>query len=396
MPQSSFDKNPLYILDALRTPVASPFKSLKDFSAPQLGGIVIQGLLKRTRLNPDCISEVILGNTVSAGSGQNPARQASFCGGLNFRTTAYTVNAVCASGLQALILAGQAICFGSKDCIIAVGAESATRTPLLFSKDVETPYSERTPIDSLMYDGLWCNLSGQLMGQLCESLAKREKISRPAQDAYAFESHRKAAGANFSNEIVSVVLSDGKKFSVDEHIRRHVNLESFKILSPAFGQNGTLSAGNVSLPCDGAAAVLVAGKDFVRRQEVRPLARIVGFASIALNPKEVFKAAVPAVEACLQACGLKLKDIDLFEVSEAFAAQAIYTRDKLDIATQKMNIYGGDIALGHPLGAAGLRILVTLAHALKAENKRYGLGAICYGGGGAMAIVLENDKFVIS
>ncbi len=392
MLQTFFDKNPPCILDALRTPVASPFKSLKDFSAPELGGVVIKGLLKRTLLKPDCISEVILGNTVSAGTGQNPARQASFCGGLSFRTSSYTVNAVCGSGLQAVILAAQSIQLKSQQCIIAAGAESASRTPMLFSKESEDPFSERTPIDSLMYDGLWCNLSGQLMGQLCENLAQKEKISRQAQDAYAFESHHKAAGANFGDETVGVVLSDKKVFSCDEHIRRHVSLESMQLLPAAFGKKGTLSAGNVSLPCDGAAAVLVAGKDFASYHKIRPLARIIGFASMALDPREVFKAAVPATEACLQACGLKIRDIDLFEVSEAFAAQAIYTRDKLHLPVKKMNISGGDIALGHPLGAAGLRILVTLSHALRVQNKRYGLAVICYGGGGAMAIVVEHEK----
>ncbi len=394
MPQSLFDKKPIYILDAARTPVGNPFKSLKDFSVGQLGGSVIAALLKRTGLDPLCVSEVILGNAVSAGTGQNSARQASFCGGLLCSTSAYTVNAVCGSGLQAVILAGQTISFGANDYIIALGSESASRTPELFSKSVEGSFNQRTAVDSLMYDGLWCSLAGKSMGQICENFAKKEKISRKAQDKYALESHQKAAAANFSDEIINVVLQDGRVFSADEHIRRHVNLESFKLLPSAFAKKGTLTAGNVSLPSDGAAGVLLSGEKSLRSVQLKPLARIVGYSSLALEPQKVFTAGVAAVQTCLKVCGLKLKDIDLFEVSEAFAAQAIYTHDKLSISTEKMNIYGGDIALGHPLGAAGTRILVTLVHALKVNKKRYGLAVICYGGGGAIAAVVENQGFL--
>ncbi|MCB9771632.1 MAG: thiolase family protein [Candidatus Omnitrophica bacterium] len=390
MPASLFNKESIYILDAVRTAVASPFKSLKDFSAGQLGGYVIVNLLKRQNFNPALVDEVIFGNTVMAGNGQNSARQASIRGGLLPSTTAYTVNNVCGAGLQSVILAGQAIYSGTSQCVIAGGSESASRTPQLFSKLVETPFDQRDPVDSLLYDGLWCALSGKHMGELCEKLAGKAKITRKMQDRYSLESHRKAAIGKFNKEIIRVPFADGKFFCVDERIRRRVGIENFETLPPAFVENGTITSGNSSVPSDGSAGVCVVGENFVRTQKVKPLARILGYASIAVEPQLTFSAGVPAIEVCLKTCNLKLKDIDLFEVSEAFSAQAIFTRDTLNIPSDKINIYGGDIALGHPLGAAGARILVTLVHALQTEGKKLGMAAICYGGGGAMAMIIEN------
>jgi acetyl-CoA C-acetyltransferase len=390
MPAYSFASKSVYLLDAVRTAVGSPFKSLKDFSVGELGGFVLGALVKRSGFAPEDLGEVIWGNTVLAGAGQNPARQAAILGGLPPETPAYTVSNVCGAGLQAIFLAGQSLALGVSDGIIAGGSESATRTPQMFSKSVETPFEERDPVDSLLYDGLWCNLTGQHMGQLAEELAKKEKISRIAQDQFALESHRKAAAGQFADEIIAVMLADQKVFAADERIRRRLNLENFATLPGAFAENGTITSGNSSVPSDGAAAVLLGNENFIKSHKLKPLARIVGAASIALEPALTFTAAVSAVEACLKVCGLKMKDIDLFEICEAFAAQAIYTRDRLKIPSEKMNIYGGDLALGHPLGAAGSRIVVTLTHALKRHNKKYGLAAICYGGGGAMAMIIER------
>ena len=390
MPATAFDITPIYILDAVRTAVASPFKSLKDFTAGQLGGYVIANLLKRQNFNPILVDEVIFGNTVMAGNGQNPARQASILGGLLPSTTAYTVNNVCGAGLQSVVLAGQAICSGTSQCVIAGGSESASRTPQFFSKLIETSFDQRDPVDSLLYDGLWCALSGKHMGELCEKLAGKAKITRAIQDTYSLESHCKAAIGKFDKEIIGVPLADGKAFCVDERIRRRVSIENFATLPPAFVENGTITSGNSSVPSDGSAGVFVVGEKFVRMQKVKPLARILGYASIAVEPQLTFSAGVPAIEACLKACDLKLKEIDLFEVSEAFSAQAIFTRETLKIPSDKVNIYGGDIALGHPLGAAGARILVTLVHALQTEKRKLGLAAICYGGGGAMAMIIES------
>lgn len=392
MPQNLFDKKPIYVVDAVRTAIGSPFKSLKDFPVGQLGGLLVKALMERSQLNIDCVDEVILGSAVLAGAGQNPARQASLTGGLSPSTTAYTVNNVCGAGLQAVILAGQAMSFGASECSIAIGAESASRTPQMFSKLLETPFNEREPVDSLIFDGLWCSLSGSSMGEICENLVRREKISRTAQDQYALESHQKAARAQFGQHIIPIVLANHTVFCNDERIRHRVNLENFAALPSSFAKDGTVTAGNASVPADGAAAVLLATKSCVDVQSLRPLVRIVGYASIAVDPQQVFIAGVSAVEACLQTCGLQLKNIDVFEVSEAFAAQALYTRKTLNILPEKMNMSGGDIALGHPLGASGTRILVTLIHTLKSQNKKYGLAVICYGGGGAIAVIVENER----
>ncbi len=392
MPQNLFDKKPIFVVDAVRTAIGSPFKSLKDFSVGQLGGLLVKALMERSQLNIDCVDEVILGSAVLAGAGQNPARQASLAGGLSPRTTAYTVNNVCGAGLQAVILAGQAMSCAATECSIAIGSESASRTPQMFSKLLETPFNEREPVDSLIYDGLWCLLSNSFMGEICENLVRRERISRVDQDQYALESHQKAAVAQFGQYIIPVVLHNQTIFCNDERIRHRVSLENFAALSSAFVKDGTVTAGNASVPADGAAAVLLATKSCIDAQSLQPLIRILGYASIAMDPQQVFFAGVPAVEACLQTCGLQLKDIDIFEVSEAFAAQALYTRKTLNIPSSKMNICGGDIALGHPLGASGTRILVTLIHTLKSQNKKYGLAVICYGGGGAIAVIVENER----
>lgn len=395
MPAGSFSSTPVYILDAVRTPIGSPFKSLKDLSASQLGASAVAGLLSRQKINSKYLSQVILGNTVMAGAGQNPARQSAILAGIPAHVPAYTVNQVCAGGLQSVILAAKDIALSHAELVIAGGMESATRTPQMFSKSVEAAFTNRVPVDSLIYDGLWCTLTGRHMGQLCEELAQKEKISRSAQDSFAFESFEKARAAakegKFANEIILIPLADMDDFKQDERLRR-VSLESFRILPPAFRENGTITSGNASVPSDGAAAVLLAGKTWLKRQKSFPLARILGYASIAVQPQDVFTAAVPAVQACLKATRMKMQAIDLFEISEAFAAQAIYTREQLKIRPEKMNICGGDLALGHPLGAAGARILVTLIHALKAKSKRYGLAVICLGGGGAVALIVESLK----
>lgn len=313
MPQNLFDKKPIYVVDAVRTAIGSPFKSLKDFTVGQLGGVLVKALMQRSQLNAGCVDEVILGSVVLAGAGQNPARQASLAGGLLSRTTAYTVNNVCGAGLQAVILAGQTMSFGATECSIAIGAESASRTPQMFSKFSEIPFHEREPVDSLIYDGLWCSLSNSLMGNLCEDLARREKISRIAQDQYALESHQKAAHAQFGQYIVSVGLANHTVFCNDERVRRRVSLENFAALPSFFAKDGSVTAGNASVLADGAAAVLLATESFVRAQSLKPLVRIVGYASIALDPQQVFIAGVPAVKACLQTCGLQLKDIDVLK-----------------------------------------------------------------------------------
>lgn len=385
----------VYLVDGLRTPVGSPFRSLKDFTAGPLAGRVVLELARRHPSLGECVDDVVFGNAVMASGGQNPARQAAISGGLPARVPAYTVSNACGAGLQAVILAGQAVLSGHSRLGIAGGTESATHSPQLLSKSIADPLARRDPVDSLIYDGLWCLLTGKHMGELCEMLAREHGISREEQDRYALTGHRKAvaalAGKNFFAETAAINTGAGM-FDRDERPRKNVTLENFQMLPPAFADDGTITSGNASVPCDGAAAVIVAGEEAVKQGQWAPMSRLAGWVSIGVEPESVFSAAVPAIECCLSRSGLTIEEIDLFEISEAFAAQAIFTQRKLRIPEEKMNICGSDLALGHPLGAAGARILVTLMHALRRHRKRYGVAAVCLGGGGAVAVAIENLK----
>ncbi len=385
----------MYILDIVRTPVGSAFKSLKGFTASQLGGFSIKGLLER---HPNIsqgklINQVILGNTVSAGTGQNLARQSAILAGIPAEVPAFTVNSVCGSGLQSVILASQAIACGDAEVIIAGGSESASHSPYLVPKnDKEKTREDLT--DSLIHDGLTCQLSHQHMGSLAEAIAEKFHITRQAQDEFSLRSHQKACSAQdkgkFLDEIIPIGLEGGKIFKQDERPRKNIDLEKLASLPAAFKVGGTVTAGNSCVPGDGAAVMAVVSAQAVQKYKLKPKARILGYASIAVDPKMVFTAGIPAIKECLKKSNLQMKDIDLFEISEAFAVQAIVTQKELKIPEEKMNIFGGDIALGHPLGAAGARILATLLYALRDQKKKIGLAAVCLGGGGAVAVAIEK------
>ena len=391
MPKNSSDF--VWIAESLRTPIGSSFKSLSTFSAAQLGGIVIKELLSKNKIKKDLIGEVIFGNTVSAGAGQNIARQAAILGGLSVSVPAYSVNSVCGSGLQSIISATQAILSGDADCLIAGGAESSSQCPFIVRKNDKGQQGHDHYLDSLIHDGLLCQIIGKHMGELAESLAEQYKITREEQDQYSFESHQKAGRAQeekkFKDEIISVCVREGQTCSGDERPRSNISVELLKNLPAAFIKGGTVTAGNSSIPSDGAAAVLLASSVALKKNKIKPQARILGYASVAVEPQLVFTAAIPAIKECLKKCKLALKDVDLFEISEAFAVQALFTQRELKIPSEKINIFGGDIALGHPLGAAGTRILVTLIHALQNQKKKRGLACVCLGGGGAVAVALE-------
>lgn len=386
---------PIYIIGAVRTPIGSPFKSLKDFSAARLGAVVIEDLLKRTKISKNSIGEVIFGNVVSAGTGQNLSRQAAIFAGLPASTDAFIVNQVCGSGLRSLIVGAQSMMCGETKAIIAGGTESASWNPTLFfnNEGSELNPTEKEKVESLFYDGLWCHLSEAHMGHLAEFIAQDYKISRQSQDEYALFSHQKACRAQiegkFLKEIVPVAVSKTAYFEKDERPRRKITSEKLSALPAAFKRGGTVTAGNSSAPCDGAAGVVAASGNFIKQNQLRPRARILGWASIALPPRKVFAAGIPAIRECLKKSGLSLKDIDLFDISEAFAAQAILTQREIGIPEGKMNVWGGDIALGHPLGAAGMRGLVTLMHALEDRKKNKGIVSVCLGGGGAIALAIE-------
>lgn len=383
-------KSNIYILDALRTPVGAQHRSLKEYSAAKLASVVMRELIRRNKLKPTDVEEVILGNTVSAGTGQNLARQALVMAGIADTTPGYVVNNVCGAGLQSVMGSVQAILCGDRDLVIAGGTESASQSPSLkfeYGQEIEQT-------ESVVCDGLWCHLSNRHMGELCEHIVGEFHISRKDQDFYSCESHRKAVLAQevrkFDLEIVPVPVKDGKTLNRDERVRKNLDLKSFQDLPPSFKKDGTVTAGNSSAPSDGAAALLLASEEWVRTHKQMPKALILGYAQVAVKPTEVFAAGAAAIRECLQKADLSFNDIDLFEVGEAFAAQAIVTQKKASIPANRMNIYGGDVALGHPLGAAGARILVTLIHALEQENKSKGVACICFGGGGAIAIAVQR------
>lgn len=385
----------IFILDGVRTPIGSPYKGLRDFSAAQLAAIVIKEILKRAHIKPEWVSEVIFGNVVSAGTGQNLARQAAFLASLPVSTSAYLVNNVCGAGLQSVILAARSILAGQGEVIVAGGVESISMSPVLLLPGYHESFPDpKKKVESNVYDGLLCQLTTKRMGDLCEDMALINRITRQQQDQYALESHHKFCRAQeqgrFSKEIVPCIDGKSRFFEEDERPRKNLKIEDLVKLLPAFRPNGALTAGNSAVPSDGAAAAVVAGRNFVEEHHLKPQARIVGYLTLGVDPLDVFSAGVTAIERCLQGCRLKLEDIDLFEISEAFAAQVILTENKLRVPKQKINIYGGDIALGHPLGAAGMRMLVTLMYQLHEQRKKRGLTCICFGGGGATVIVIER------
>ncbi len=348
--------NNVFLIDGARTAIGGTFKALKDLTASQLAGLTIQGLLKRNRIKENLVDEVILGNTVSAGTGQNLARQASLLSGLPASIPAFTVNNVCGSGLQSVILAVQSVLCRDAQMVVVGGTESASQSPYIVKKDNEEKKEENF-IDSLIFDGLTCQLTNRHMGELAEDIAEKFKVSRLEQDRYALHSHLKACraqeGGKFLNEIIPVMSGDNQVFAQDQRPRKNIDLEKLTNLPAAFKEGGTVTAGNSSIPSDGAAILLVASGEAVKKHRLIPKARILGYASVAVEPEMVFTASIPAIKGCLKKCGLSLKDIDLFEISEAFAVQAIVTQRELKIPPEKVNIFGGDISLGHPLGAAG-------------------------------------------
>ena len=379
----------IYIINGFRTPVGSSLKSLKSFSAACLASLVIKELLKRQTNIKDKVDEVLLGNTVSAGTGQNVARQAIVLSGLSYSTPGFVVNGVCGSGLEAVIMGCRAIFCDGMDLVLAGGSESASQCPSLVYD------SAQEPVESLIRDGLWCNMSDQHMGQLAENLATKYNVSKEEQDTFSYQSHVKAVLAQeknkFQKEIVPVQKEDGTLVDKDDRPRKNISMERMGNLPSAFQEDGTVTAGNASAPADGAAVVLLASAEAVKKYNLsKPKAKILGYASIALEPERCFEGAVIAVQESLKACGLTLADIDLFEIGESFASQVVWTKDQLKIPEEKLNIYGGDIALGHPLGSTGARLLVTLLHALENENKKLGLVSLCFGSGGALSMVIER------
>ena len=387
------------IVAAVRTPTGTFLGSLKDFSAPQLGAIAVREAVRRAGIDPAAVDECIMGNVVAAGEGQNPARQAALNGGLSEHVAALTINKVCGSGLKAVMLAAQGIAAGDIDIAVAGGMESMSNTPYLLPRVREgLRMGNGTIVDAMIQDGLWCAFDHCHMGMSGEHVADIFKISRADQDQYAADSHRKAAHATregwFTDEIVAVDIPHKKgppvSFDRDEAIREDTTLQTLAGLKPAFAKDGTVTAGNAPGVNDGAAALVVMGADTAAALRVAPLARIVGQATSGLAPKLVLMTPVEAVRKVATKVGWELSTVDLFEINEAFSVQMVAVLRELGIDRARVNVQGGAVALGHPIGASGARVLTTLVHALRRTGGKRGIASLCLGGGNGVALAIER------
>ncbi len=393
--------NNVYVIGACRTAIGSFLGSLKDMTAVDLGRLSLTETLKRAKVLPDQVDQVILGNVLQAGQGQNPARQVAVHAGLPLEIPAFTVNKVCGSGLASIALAAMTIKAGEAECIAAGGFESMSNAPYLLPKIRQGQrMGNSVAVDSMLQEGLWDAFNDYHMGITAENVAEAYQISREEQDQFAIASQEKATKAategKFKDEIVPVIIKqkkgEDKIFSEDEYIRYDTTLEKLAKLKPAFKENGTVTAGNASGINDAASTLLVVSERFVTENSLKPLARIVCNASCGVDPKFMGLGPIATVRAALKKAGRNMEDIDLFEVNEAFASQSIAVIRDLGIPEEKVNVNGGAIALGHPIGASGARITATLLYELKRKNKKYGISALCIGGGMGEAIVFERDS----
>lgn len=385
------------IIEAKRTPVGSFQGALSSLTAPQLGSLVIKDLLEKTNINPHEIDEVIMGNVLSAGIGQAPARQAALLAGLPEKTECLTINKVCGSGLKAVMLAQQAIMCGDADVIIAGGMESMSNAPYLL-QEARNGYrlGHGKIIDSIIKDGLWDVYNNIHMGSCAEACAKEQKITREEVDNFTVESYRRALNAQenkvFEREITSVAIQGKKELiqvTEDEEPKK-VKFDKLPTLKPSFEKDGIITAANASSLNDGAAAVLMMSEEKAKNLGLNPLVEILGQSSAARKPIEFPTAPVDAIAKLISKLGMSTTDIDLFEINEAFAVVSVAVNRLLNLNPSKVNVNGGAIALGHPIGASGARILSTLIHELRRRNLRYGLASLCIGGGEASAIVVKN------
>jgi acetyl-CoA C-acetyltransferase len=386
-----------FILSACRTPIGKFRGALSTLPATELGAIAVREAVARAGIQPAHVDEVILGNVLSAGVGQAPARQAALRAGLPSTVAALTVNKVCGSGLKAVMLAAQGVRCGDIDLVVAGGMENMSQAPWVLRRD-EPALGDRALVDSLLHDGLTCTFGRLSMGEIADDLAVRADVSRHEQDRYALESHRRAvetadAGA-FAAEIVSIPVRQGPEMAPiaqDEGPRRDTTQERLALLPPAFRREGTVTAGNSSLISDGAAAVVMASESLAARTGRQPIARILAAVTSGTHPHDLFLAPVDAIRRAVAKANLTLDDVDLFEINEAFAVQVIACVRQLRLPPDRVNVHGGAVALGHPIGASGARVLVTLLHALQQRGGRLGVAALCLGGGNAVAMLVERE-----
>jgi acetyl-CoA C-acetyltransferase len=390
-------KADVYICSAVRTPIGAFQGALADVAATRLGATAVKAALERAKVAPDQVGEVYMGNVLTAGEGQAPARQAALYAGLPTDVPCTTVGKVCGSGLMAAVLGAKSILLGDAEVVVAGGMESMSNVPYyLPTARKGMRMGNATAIDGMIHDGLWDPYKNFHMGVAGELCAKEMSFSREAQDAFAKESYRRALAAQaegrFADEIVGVTI-EGRKGSVtvleDEEPRRG-DADKMASLKPAFDKAGTITAANASKINDGASALVLASGDAVKRMGLTPLARIVGYGSAAQEPEWFTTAPSKAIAVTLKRLGLSVADIDLFEVNEAFAVVALAVAQKSELDLAKVNVHGGAVALGHPIGASGARILTTLVHAMAARGAKRGLATLCIGGGEAVAVVIER------
>ena len=381
-----------YIVQSLRTPIGSFGSQLSHFSAPELGSLVIKGIVKKIGLDKEIVEEVIFGNVLSAGIGQAPARQAALLSGLPNKVECLTINKMCGSGLKAVMLADQGIRTNSVGVVIAGGTESMSNAPYLIPKGLSR-FGHKRMIDSMIHDGLWDAYNDMHMGNCAEILAAKRNYTRENQDKYCIQSYNRAQNAqekgNFSDEIVPIKNADGTLIYSDEEPTK-AKYDKIPMIKPAFEKNGTITAANASKLNDGAAAIMLMSKKKVEEYGIKPMARILSHCSFAHDPKWFTTAPGYAITKVLKQSGLEKNDIDLWEINEAFAAVAMAAIDDFQLDSSKVNINGGAIALGHPIGASGARILTTLIYALEKMNKSLGLATLCIGGGEASAMIIEK------
>jgi acetyl-CoA C-acetyltransferase len=386
------------IVSACRTPIGKFLGALAPKTAPELGAIVVREAVARAGIDPETIDEIVMGQVVQAGSGQAPARQAAHHGGVPDTVPAMTINKVCGSGLKAVMLAAQSIRAGDQACVVAGGQESMSNAPFLVEGAREgIKFGDQKLVDAMIRDGLWCAFEGVHMGKHAELTAEKSAIGREEQDQFSLDSHRKAIAAieagKFREEIVPVAIEGRKGTTVvemDEGPRKDTTLEILGKLKPAFTKEGTVTAGNAPGLNDGASALVVTSEAYAREHGLEPLARIVDYASAGTEPKLLFYAPVFAVRKLMQKTGRTIHDYELIEANEAFAVQALADGQELGWDWERVNVHGGAVALGHPIGASGARVLTTLIHALKDRCLKTGLATLCLGGGNAVAMEIET------
>lgn len=387
----------VYIVSASRTPIGKFQGALKSLSGPRLGSVAVKAAVEKSNVPLDAIDEIIMGQVLTAGAGQAPARQAALYADLPQKIEALTIGKVCGSGLKAVMLATQALKLGDSNVIIAGGQESMSSAPYLLNGAREGfRLGNKTTEDSLILDGLWDPYNNMHMGNCAEVCAAEYKFTREEQDAFALESYTRARKAqenkSFDNEITPVTVTVGKNSSVVSVDEEPMGADLAKMagLRAAFDKNGTITAANASKINDGAAALVLANEDAVKKYNLKPLAKIVSYVSFAQDPKWFTTAPVEAIRRSVAKSGLNISQIDLFEINEAFSLVAMAAMKDLSLPADKVNVNGGAVALGHPIGASGARILTTLVHALHTRQKKYGLATLCIGGGEASALIVER------